>query len=75
MVLILLIHVFVFVAIEKYWWSAKSHFNKRAMAQAAELTEARFRELVLESANSIPVDKVHRLCTSNRKYVGQVIKS
>ena len=70
----MLILVF-FSAIEKYWWSAKSHFNKRAMAQAEELSEARFRELVLESVNSIPVDKVHRICTSNRKYVGSVLRT
>ena len=45
------------------------------MAQAVELTEARFKQLVLESVNSIPLDKVHRLCASNRKYVAQVLQS
>ena len=64
-----------FSAIEKYWWSSKNYFNKRVMAQAVELTEARFKQLVLESVNSIPLDKVHRLCASNRKYVAQVLQS
>ena len=67
-------------AIEKYWWSAKNYFNKRVMARAADpeaedLDDAGFRKLVLESVNSIPVDKVLRLCTSNRRYVAQVLKS
>ena len=44
------------------------------MAQDAELTPQRFRELVLESVNSIPFDKVHRLCTSNRNYVAQLLR-
>ena len=66
---------FLSSAIEKYWWSAKSHYNKRVMAQSEEITEQRFRELVLESVNSIPVDKVHRLCTSNRKYVAQLLQT
>ena len=71
---------FLCSAIEKYWWSSKSHFNKRVMVRAADpeaedLDADGFKKLVLESVNSIPVDKVLRLCTSNRRYVAQVLKS
>ena len=48
------------IGIEKFWWSAKNHFNKRVMAQASELSADRFRELVLDSVNSPPTDRVQK---------------
>ena len=72
-----LIHIFrVFIGIEKFWWSAKNYFNKRVMAQDKELDVEKFHSLVLDSVNnSLPIDKVHRLCASNRKYVAQILQS
>ena len=62
-------------AIEKFWFTAKNYFNKRLLAADAELKEKRFRDLVLESVNSVPKEKVLRLCASNRGYVAQVLQS
>ena len=44
------------------------------MAQDKELDADKFHSLVLDSVNnSLPIDKVHRLCASNRKYVAQIL--
>ena len=66
---------FFLLAIEKFWFTAKNYFNKRLLAADAELKEKRFKDLVLESVNSVPKEKVLRLCASNRRYVSQVIQS
>ena len=48
---------------------------RTADPEAEDLDADGFRKLVLESVNNIPVDKVHRLCTSNRKYVAQLLRA
>ena len=63
------------VAIEKLWWSSKSWFNKRVLAQSQELTVERFHQLILESVNSVPTYKVLNMCSSNRKFISQMLKS
>ena len=69
-------YVCLFVsAIEKFWFTAKNYFNKRLLAAETELKEKKFKDLVLESVNSVPKEKVLRLCASNRRYVSQVIQS
>ena len=49
------------IGIEKFWWSAKNHLNKRVMAQASELSADRFHELVLDSVNSPATQKVQKI--------------
>ena len=62
-----------FNSIEKFWWSAKSHFNKRLLASAEEIKKEKFYELVMESVNVVPMDKVLRLCKSNRKFIATML--
>ena len=61
------------IGIEKFWWSAKNHFNKRLLAAPAELDRERFEQMVLESVTSVPADKVHNLCSSNRAFVAKTL--
>ena len=62
-------------AIEKFWFAAKTHFNKRLLAATSEISRDRFRALVLESVNSVAQAKVLRLCEANREYVSRVLQS
>ena len=61
--------------IEKFWWSAKNHFNKRLLAAPAEVDRGRFEQLVLDSVRTVATDKVHRLCSSNRAFVAKTLRS
>ena len=61
--------MFCGVAIEKLWWSSKSWFNKRMLASSQELTVEKFHQLILESVNSVPTQKVLNMCSSNRKFI------
>ena len=63
------------VAIEKLWWSSKSWFNKRMLASSQELTVEKFYQLILESVNSVPTQKVLNMCSSNRRFISKMIKS
>ena len=38
------------------------------------MDEVRFHQLVLESVNIIPTAQVLRLCSSNRKFIAQMLK-
>ena len=60
-------------AIEKLFWAAKSRFTKRLMSYDGEMDEDRFRQLVMESLDSIPTEKILRLCKSNRKFVAKML--
>ena len=48
-------------AIEKLFWAAKSRFTKRLMSYDGEMDEDRFRQLVMESLDSIPTEKILRV--------------
>ena len=63
------------IAIEKFWWSSKNHFNKRLLAAPEELDRRRFELFVMESVYAVATEKVHRLCSSNRAFIAQTLKS
>ena len=63
------------IAIEKFWWSSKNHFNKRLLAAPEELDRHRFEQLVMESVTAVATEKVHRLCSSNRAFIAETLKA
>ena len=45
------------------------------MSYDGEIDNDRFKQLVMESVEAIPTEKVLRLCQSNRKFVGKMLRA
>ena len=45
------------------------------LAAPEELDRHRFEQLVMESVTAVATEKVHRLCSSNRAFIAQTLKS